>query len=117
MDIDGLRERIRGKDEDIVKLVSERTAIAEEIGVIKSDTGLPIRDTEVESSVIERYRSLGIENGLDPSICESIARSLIEQAVVRQTGIRRGGDRGDPPPDRGSYACESESAPGKDGLS
>lgn len=81
MGLEDLRARIREKDEIIIRTIAERTAIAEEIGRLKSEAGLSIRDKTVEAGVIERYRTMGEEAGLDPSICESIARMCIEEAV------------------------------------
>ncbi|MFP4051563.1 MAG: chorismate mutase [Thermoplasmata archaeon] len=49
-----LRERIDEIDEEILKLLDERAAVAKEIGEIKKEKDILITDTEREKVVLER---------------------------------------------------------------
>ena len=87
MELDGLRDEIRRKDMEIVRLISERTRIAEEIGRIKVSEGLPIRNRDVEKKVIARYVEFGSDKGLDPEVMKDIASAIIRQAVDAESRI------------------------------
>ena len=49
MGLDELREEIRKKDEEIVRLIAERTAIAVKVGEEKKRNGLQIRDAKAKN--------------------------------------------------------------------
>ncbi|GAB6101763.1 hypothetical protein JCM16138_09860 [Thermococcus atlanticus] len=49
-----LRKRIDMIDEQIIELLEERVRIAREIGEIKRELGLPIRDEKREEEVLRR---------------------------------------------------------------
>ncbi len=49
-----LRKRIDEIDEQIIELLEERVRIAKEIGEIKRELNLPIRDEEREEEVFRR---------------------------------------------------------------
>lgn len=85
MGIDGLREDIAKKDMEIIRLILERTEIARTIGGMKAETGIPIRDTDVEKKVIARYVEGAGRSGISERIMSDIARSVIEAAVEAQT--------------------------------
>ncbi|MBP5734618.1 MAG: chorismate mutase, partial [Candidatus Methanomethylophilaceae archaeon] len=55
MELDELRDEIRKRDLEIIRLISERTELAKQIGMAKFEQGLPIRNVEVEKKVIARY--------------------------------------------------------------
>ena len=89
MDLDTLREEIGRKDEEIVRLISERTELAKKVGENKVENGLSIRNTEVEGKVIERYRKLGERYGLSYSTMGIIASQLIREAVDAESRLVR----------------------------
>ena len=82
-----LREIIREKDQEIMKLIAERTEIAKEIGQRKTEQGLPIRNPAVEELVLSRYSQFAEDAGLDPSIARKIAEAVIEQAVNSESSF------------------------------
>jgi len=49
-----LRKRIDEIDEQIIRLLEERVRIAKEIGAIKRELNLPIRDEEREEEVLKK---------------------------------------------------------------
>ncbi len=65
-------------------LVTERLALAEQIGATKRVRGLPIRNYGTETEVLARYREAAESAGLDPEFGEGLAGMLIAEAVRRQ---------------------------------
>ena len=85
--IDELRERIRELDEEIIELMIRRIKTAEDIGRLKNEQGILIRDRDVEKTVIERYRKLTEGTVLDPTSAEIICRQLIQNSVEAQAAL------------------------------
>ena len=81
MSLDELRDEIRKKDLEIIRLISERTDLAKQIGMAKFEQGLPIRNVEVEKKVIARYVEEGAKYQLSEGSMESIAKAAIQEAV------------------------------------
>ena len=54
MNIDDLRRDIDGIDDKLLELFERRMAAAKEIGQYKRENGLPIKDRERESKIINR---------------------------------------------------------------
>ena len=81
MGLDELRDEIRKKDLEIIRLISERTELAKQIGMAKFEQGLPIRNVEVEKKVIARYVDEGSKYQLSEGSMESIAKAAIQEAV------------------------------------
>ena len=81
MSLDELRDEIRKKDLEIIRLISERTDLAKQIGMAKFEQGLPIRNVKVEKKVIARYVEEGAKYQLSEGSMESIAKAAIQEAV------------------------------------
>lgn len=80
-----LRKRIDSVDEEILKLILERVDIAENIGNIKRERGLPIKNQERENAVLEHYAEYARDNGLDETVLIDICRSLIKLALQKES--------------------------------
>jgi len=94
MGLDELREEIRKKDEEIVRLIAERTAITVKVGEEKKRNGLQVRNVQVEEKVKARYISMGAEQGLSEEVMNRVASALIKEAVdaeCRVPGVKRAG--------------------------
>jgi chorismate mutase len=52
--LDDLRERIDSIDDELVRLIAERFSIAEEMALVKKESGLPILNTAREREIISR---------------------------------------------------------------
>ncbi|MBR4217267.1 MAG: prephenate dehydrogenase/arogenate dehydrogenase family protein, partial [Candidatus Methanomethylophilaceae archaeon] len=94
MGLDELREEIRKKDEEIVRLIAERTAIAVKVGEEKKRNGFQIRDAKVEESVKARYVAMGSAQGMSEEVMDRVASALIKEAVdaeCRVPGTKRAG--------------------------
>ena len=91
MGLDELRDEIRKKDLEIIRLISERTELAKQIGMAKFEQGLPIRNVEVEKKVIARYVEEGSKYQLSEGSMESIAKAAIQEAVDAEARLIKPG--------------------------
>ncbi len=87
MDLDTLRDEIRKRDEEIIRLISERTELAKQVGEYKRAHDLPVRNTEVETKVIGRYVDAGCSLGLSQEVMESVSKALIKEAVDSEASL------------------------------
>ncbi|MCL1811338.1 MAG: prephenate dehydrogenase/arogenate dehydrogenase family protein [Methanomassiliicoccaceae archaeon] len=87
-EINRLREKIEEMDFLIVELMIRRNDAAKEIGILKNELGIPLRNMEVEKKVIERYRMMAENSSLPQDVSESICRILIESSVELQSSLQ-----------------------------
>ena len=87
MGLDELRDGIRQRDLEIIRLIAERTELARQIGEIKIEEGIPIRNVEVEKKVISRYVEEGSRYGLSKDCMTSVASAEIQQAVESESKL------------------------------
>ncbi len=87
MGLDELRDGIRQRDLEIIRLIAERTELAKQIGEIKIGQGLPIRNLEVEKKVIDRYIEEGSKHGLSEGCMRSMAAAAIQEAVDSESRL------------------------------
>ena len=87
MGIEELRRNIETTDFQILELIRKRTELAGEIGKLKRDKGMEIRNPEVEAAVTARYAEFASANGLDPAMAESVAKLLIGEAVRKEKEV------------------------------
>ncbi len=92
MDLDILREEIRKKDLEIIRLISERTALAQEVARTKIETHAPLRNLQVEKKVIARYVDEGTSKGLGAETMRSVASALIREAVESEARLMKRDD-------------------------
>jgi chorismate mutase/prephenate dehydrogenase len=84
-----LRQKIRDIDRQILALAAERQKWAQEIGKIKLDSGLPIKDFAVEKAVIESSRKIALDLGLYEDLGAELISSLIKYSVLSQDEYHR----------------------------
>jgi chorismate mutase/prephenate dehydrogenase len=82
--LDGLRERIRLLDLELVARAAERVKLARRVGELKRRQKLSTVDYAQERVVLERARSVAEERGLDPRVAEDLFASLIRASVSAQ---------------------------------
>ena len=87
MELDTLRDEIHKRDEEIIRLISERTKLAEQVGMYKREHRLPIRNTAVEKDVIGRYVGAGASAGLSEEVMGTVAKALIKEAVDVESAL------------------------------
>ena len=93
MELNDLRNEIGKRDEEIIRLISERTELARQVGEYKMAKGLPIRNIEVEEKVVDRYVEKGSKYGLSDEVMRSVSSALIKEAVDVESSIPRKMDR------------------------
>ena len=82
--LDLLRTELGQIDREILGLVARRQAVAQRIGSVKRDAGIPTRDYRQERDVIERARAAAVEHGLTPSLGEELILALIRGSLTAQ---------------------------------
>lgn len=84
------RRDIAETDKQIIALMKRRLDLATDIGKYKSENGLDVRNPDVERRVIDRYRYLAAESGLDPDRCERICRLIMQESREKEGEVREG---------------------------
>lgn len=87
MELEELRTEIRKRDEEIIRLIAERTELAKQVGEYKRDHSLPVRNADVEKKVIARYIEIGSSYGLSEEVLRSISKALIKEAVDAESNL------------------------------
>lgn len=82
--LDPLRTQLGAIDREILELVSRRQAVAQKIGQLKRDAGIPTRDYRQERDVVERARAAAVEHGLSPQLGEELILALIRGSLTIQ---------------------------------
>jgi chorismate mutase/prephenate dehydrogenase len=82
------RRDIEALDRRILHLVCERIAVARQIGELKNQLGVPLRNFQVETQVLDRFREASSFLGLDPTVGHDLALFLITKAVEEQATMR-----------------------------
>jgi chorismate mutase/prephenate dehydrogenase len=96
-EIERLRARIAGIDQEILGLLRQRMDSAEEVGRLKAEVGLPIVVRGVEERVLDRARRHARECGVSSDVMNQIFQAILRGSVERQhrvgvaTRVRRGG--------------------------
>jgi chorismate mutase/prephenate dehydrogenase len=82
--LDPLRTELGQIDREILALVARRQAIAQRIGQIKRDAGIPTRDYRQEKDVVERARGAAVAHGLSAELGEELILALIRGSLTVQ---------------------------------
>ena len=82
--LDSLRTELAQIDREILALVARRQAVAQRIGQVKRDAGIPTRDYRQEKDVVERARAAAADHGLPPALGEELALALIRGSLTIQ---------------------------------
>src|SRR6478752_3455622 len=82
--LEPLRTELGQIDRDILALVAKRQAVAQRIGQIKRDAGIPTRDYRQERDVVERARASAVASGLTAELGEELILALIRGSLTVQ---------------------------------
>lgn len=82
--LDPLRTELGQIDREILELVARRQALAQKIGQVKRDAGIPTRDYRQERDVVQRARAAAVEHGLSPELGEELILALIRGSLTVQ---------------------------------
>jgi chorismate mutase len=82
--ISPLRKRIDEIDEQILCFLKERIDICENIGTIKREHGLPVKDVERENEQYKRITELASKLGLNPKEVRAVYQEIIAMSIRAQ---------------------------------
>ncbi len=82
------RRDIEALDRRILHLICERLELARQVGDLKRELAVPLRNFEVEAQVYRRFADASALLGLEPALGRDLARFLIEKAVEEQATLR-----------------------------
>ena len=79
-----IRRKIDSIDEQVILLLKERMDLCKNIGAIKREIGIPVKDKRREDEVYLHTMAKALESGLDPQKVESIFKEIIALSVFVQ---------------------------------
>src|SRR6185295_9136696 len=82
--LDTLGTQLGEVDQKILELVASRQALAQKIGQVKREAGIPTRDYRQERDVVERARAAAVKHGLSPTMGEELILALIRGSLTIQ---------------------------------
>lgn len=82
-----LRDEIAEVDREIVAYVAKRLHLAEQIGMEKKLLALPLRDADVEESVMTRLLAECSTRGISDAFAGGLTRLLIGESVRREEAV------------------------------
>ncbi|MBC7108856.1 MAG: prephenate dehydrogenase/arogenate dehydrogenase family protein [Methanomassiliicoccales archaeon] len=82
--LEQLRQRIEEIDNGIMKLITERIEIGKEIGRIKLENAMPLRNKEIEEKVISRYINWASKIGISENSARNLSSILIDETIEAQ---------------------------------
>lgn len=83
-DIQKLRKRIDEIDEQILRLLGERSEICRSIGLLKKENSIPITDAVRENEVYAKVKEKASDFGLDSVQVEAIYRQIVNMCSSLQ---------------------------------
>jgi chorismate mutase len=79
-----IRRKIDVIDEKFVLLLKERMDLCKDIGNVKRELGISVKDRRREDEVYLHIMSKALESGLDPQKVEAIFKEIIALSVFVQ---------------------------------
>ena len=79
-----LRKRIDEIDEQILRFLKERIDVCENIGTIKREHELPVKDPSRENEQYMRITELASKLGLDPQEVRDVYQKIIAMSIRAQ---------------------------------
>ncbi len=83
-DLQTLRKRVDEIDEKILKALSERVEVCRQIGEVKKQQGLPVRDQSRETKVYSKVKEKAANFQLEPSQIEAVYREIVNMCSAVQ---------------------------------
>jgi len=82
--LEPLRTELGEIDREIMALVARRQRVAQQIGQVKREIGMAVRDYRQERDVVERARAAAAANGMPPLLGEELVLALIRGSLTVQ---------------------------------
>ena len=79
-----LRKKVDAIDDQILEALGKRVKICREIGCLKKDKVLQVRDATRESQVYQRVKAWAVEFGLDSQQLEAVYREIVNMCSAVQ---------------------------------
>lgn len=83
-ELDTFREKVREIDKEIINLIWKRIEITKNIGEKKKEKSIPLRNWELEKSIIENATTIAEDLGISEGLIKSIMQHLIMESVIQQ---------------------------------
>ena len=83
------REAIAEIDRELFDLLKKRTDLAQAIGEYKAEHGMEVHNPAQEARVVERYKALAAEHGIDAEMAGKMARIVIDIAIDRENSVQK----------------------------
>lgn len=87
--LENKRNAIGECDREIMALLQRRTDLAAAIGQYKAEHGMEVHNPAQEAKVLERYRTLAEEFGINPDTAETLAKLMIREAIDRENSVQK----------------------------
>jgi len=82
--LQNLRNKIQELDVLMLRLLGQRFELVRQIKAVKSQAQIKIEDKDREAELLEHYRSLATEQGLDPKLVEELFTRIFEASKKEQ---------------------------------
>ena len=76
-----LRDSIDNIDAALIHLLAERFKFTQQVGELKSNSGMPPADPSREAQQIERLRALAEKARLDPAFAEKFLNFIVTEVI------------------------------------
>jgi chorismate mutase/prephenate dehydrogenase len=86
MNLNELRSGIDECDAELVNLLAKRSALTEQIGIIKQQSGAPLHAPDREAALIASRREQAQNLNVNPDLVEDILRRMMREAYENQQG-------------------------------
>lgn len=88
-DLQTLRNELDAIDTQILDLLAQRFTATQQVGEYKKAHDMPVRDLDREESMFNRIRQKAVDHQLDPELCVSIYKLIINAVVKNHEAIKR----------------------------
>ncbi len=82
--LSALREQIDALDTQLVELLAKRALVTTQVGLIKSQTGMPTYVPEREAQLIASRRATALAQGVPPDLVEDLLRRIMRESYLTQ---------------------------------
>lgn len=81
MDLTELRKKLDDLDSEMIRLLAKRMALAEDIGKLKKEKCIPLRQPEREKELMQKRKQLARQIGLREELVERICKEIIDESL------------------------------------
>lgn len=85
--IDDLRQKIDELDDDLIKLLGQRMAVAEKIGEYKKRNNIAILQTSRWNEILDQTMEKARQHGLSKACMDVILRAIHQESIDRQEAV------------------------------